>query len=101
MPIYVQSFDPNACSAVKNKGYTLMTLNTTYIVPASNLRSSSSTLNDVFDYIKAYLLTTISSNLSACATSSTYAYSANTPSEINAAVQQMFAAAGAQARITH
>ena len=101
VPIYIQSFDPSACSLLKSKGYTLMTLNTTYLVPPSNLRSSSSTLNEVFDYVQAYLQSSISSNLSACATSSTYAYSANTPSEINAAVQQMFAAAGAQARITN
>jgi Flp pilus assembly protein TadG len=101
VPIYIQSFNPSACSLLKSKGYTMMTLNTTYIVPPQNLRSSSTTLNNVFDYVQNYLQSSISSNLSACATSSTYAYSANTPSEINAAVQQMFAAAGAQARITN
>lgn len=100
VPIYIQSFNPSACALLKSKGYTMMTLNTTYLVPPQNLRSSSTTLNNVFDYVQTYLQSSISSNLSACATSPTYAYSANTPSEINAAVQQMFAAAGAQARIT-
>lgn len=101
VPIYIQSFNPSACALLKSKGYTLMTLNTTYLVPPSNLRSSSATLNGVFDYVQKYLQSSISSNLSACATSSSYAYSANTPSEISAAVQQMFAAAGAQARIVN
>ncbi len=101
VPIYIQSFNPSACALLKSKGYTMMTLNTTYLVPPQNLRSSSTTLNEVFDYVQNYLQSSISSNLSNCATSSTFAYSANTPSEINAAVQQMFAAAGSQARITN
>ena len=101
MPIIIQSFDPTACNSIKSKGYTLMTLNTKYIVPPSNLQSSSATLNSVFDFVKTYLASSIASNLSSCATSSSYAYAADSPSEINTAVQQMFLAAGAQARITN
>jgi len=101
VPIIIQSFDPTACNSIKSKGYTLMTLNTKYIVPPSNLQSSSATLNSVFDFVKAYLASSIASNLSSCATSSSYAYAADSPSEINTAVQQMFLAAGAQARITN
>ncbi|MCJ2013435.1 pilus assembly protein [Methylobacterium sp. J-076] len=101
VPLVVESFDPSSCATIKTKGYTLMTLNTTYIVPPANLQSSSATLNSVFTFIQNYLLSSIASNLSSCASSSTYAYSANSPTEINAAVQQMFAAAGAQARITN
>ncbi|MGY2050246.1 TadE/TadG family type IV pilus assembly protein [Methylobacterium sp. JK268] len=99
-PIYVESLDPNACTSIKNKGNTLMTLNTTYIVPPSNLQSSNATLNSVFTYIQSYLLSSISSNMSACASSSANAYTANTPAEINTAVTQMFQATGALARIT-
>ena len=101
VPIIIQSFDPTACNSIKSKGYTLMTLNTKYIVPPSNLQSSSATLNSVFDFVKTYLASSIASNLASCATSSTYAYAADSPSEINTAVQQMFLAAGAQARITN
>ena len=101
VPIIIQSFDPTACNSIKSKGYTLMTLNTKYIVPPSNLQSSSATLNSVFDFVKTYLASSIASNLSSCATSSSYAYAADSPSEINTAVQQMFLAAGAQARITN
>ncbi|WP_167858614.1 TadE/TadG family type IV pilus assembly protein [Methylobacterium nonmethylotrophicum] len=100
VPIYIQSLDPSACSAMKTKGYTVMTLNTRYIVPAANLRSSSAALNTIFDYIQANLLSSISSNMAACATSSADAYAASTPAEINTAVAKMFAATGALARIT-
>lgn len=101
VPLIIESFDPSACTSIKTKGYTLMTLNTTYLVPPTNLQSSNSTLNSVFTFIQNYLLSSITSNLSSCASSSSNAYSANSPTEINAAVQQMFAAAGAQARITN
>lgn len=101
VPIYIQSFDPTACATIKSKGYTLMTLNTKYIVPPANLQSSSATLNSVFTFVKDYLASSIASNLASCASSSSYAYAADSPSEINTAVQQMFLAAGAQARITN
>lgn len=101
VPLVIESFDPSACSAIKTKGYTLMTLNTTYIVPPANLQSSNATLNSVFTFIQNYLLSSISTNLSSCASGASNAYSANSPTEINAAVQQMFATAGAQARITN
>lgn len=104
VPITVESFDPSACSTIKTKGYTLMTLNTTYLVPPSNLQNSSPSgvaLKNVFTFIQNYLLSSISSNLASCASGTSNAYSANSPTEINAAVQQMFAAAGAQARITN
>ena len=101
VPIIIQAFDPTACATIKSKGYTLMTLNTKYIVPPANLQSSSATLNSVFTFVKDYLASSISANLSSCASSSSYAYAADSPSEITAAVQQMFLAAGAQARITN
>lgn len=101
VPIVIQAFDPTACTPIKNKGYTLMTLNTKYIVPPSNLQSTSPTLNSVFDFVKTYLASSIASNLASCASAPSYAYAADSPSEINTAVQQMFLAAGAQARITN
>lgn len=103
-PITVESFLPSACDAIKSKGYTLMTLNTTYLVPPTSLQTSDpkgAALKSVFDFIQNYLLSSISSNLASCASGSSNAYSANSPTEINNAVQQMFAAAGAQARITN
>ena len=101
VPIIIQAFDPTACATIKSKGYTLMTLNTKYIVPPANLQSSSATLNSVFTFVQNYLASSIASNLAACASSSSYAYAADSPTEINTAVQQMFLAAGAQARITN
>ena len=101
VPIIIQAFDPTACATIKSKGYTLMTLNTKYIVPPANLQSNNATLNSVFTFVKDYLANSIATNLSSCASSSSYAYAADSPSEITAAVQQMFLAAGAQARITN
>ncbi|MDR3460879.1 MAG: hypothetical protein P4L76_01020, partial [Beijerinckiaceae bacterium] len=100
VPIYIQAFNPANCAAIKTKNYTMMTLNVQYIVPPSNLQSSSSVLNDVFTYINTYLISSISTNMASCATSSSYAYSANTPAEIETAVATMFASAAVKARIT-
>ena len=101
VPVVIQSFDSSACTPVKNKGYTLMTLNTKYIVPPANLQGTDPAKNSMFTFVQTYLTSTIASNLASCATSSDYAYSADSPTEITAAVQQMFLAAGAQARITN
>lgn len=98
--IYMEAFDPSQCSPIKNKGYTLMTLDIAYLIPPSNLQSSSAALNSVFSYVQQYLLSSIQSNMTACATSSAYAFSASTPGEITSAVATMFAATGGEARLT-
>jgi Flp pilus assembly protein TadG len=100
--LYFESFDPTQCTPLKTKGYTMMTLDVTYLIPSVSLQSSSSTLNAVFTYIQTYLLNSIPANMTACATSSQYAFSANTPSEITAATAAMFASipAATQARLS-
>ncbi len=101
VPVVLESFDPSACTPIKNKGYTFMTLNTKYIVPPSNLQGTNSAQTSMFTFVQNYLVSSIASNLASCASSSSFAYAADSPSEINTAVQQMFLAAGAQARITN
>jgi Flp pilus assembly protein TadG len=98
--IYFEAFDPANCTSLKQLGYKMMTLNVQYLVPPTNLQGSSVPLQQAFTYIKTNLLNSIPTNMSACATSSSNAYSANTPAEIQSAVSQMFTNAGAQARIT-
>ncbi len=96
----VQGFDPTQCAPLKTKGYTLMTLDITYVIPAANLQSNP-LYTDYFNYIQSNLLPMVPTNMASCATSSSDAFSANTPAEITAAVAQMFTmAAASQARLT-
>ena len=98
--IVVEAFDPTKCTPLKNKGFKIMTLNVQYLVPPSNLQSSTSALNEVFTYIQNYLISSIPTNMAACATSTSNAYVANTPSEIQSAVSTMFASVASVARLT-
>ncbi len=102
VPIYIESFDPTQCAPIKTKGYTMMTLDVQYLVPSSSLQGNSAVLKSVFSTIQNYLAGTTTTNMASCATSSSYAYSANAPSEITSAVQTMFNAipAASQARIS-
>ena len=77
--LYFEAFDPTQCTPIKNLGYTLMTLNVKYLIPADNSQGGSAAQQAVFDYVQNYLASSIQSNLSSCATSSNYAYSASTP----------------------
>ena len=97
----VQGFDPTQCSPLKTKGYTMMTLDINYVIPAANLQSKP-IYSGYFNFIQNSLLPMIPTNMASCATSSATAFSADTPAEITAAVTQMFAiAAATQARLTH
>lgn len=90
--VYFESIDPSQCSAVVSAGYTLMTLDVQYLIPPANLQGNSSTLQQAFSYIQNRLIGTIQNNMSQCASSPSYAYSANTPDEIAAATTAMFGA---------
>jgi Flp pilus assembly protein TadG len=98
--VYVESFDPTKCNPIKSANFTMMTLDVQYLIPSSSLQGGSSALQSVFTYIKNYLQSSIQSNMTSCATSSAYSYSANTPSEITAAVGKMFTAATNMAHLT-
>jgi Flp pilus assembly protein TadG len=82
-----ESFNASACSAIKSKGYTLMTLQTTYVVPNNVDPSYNTRLN----YIKNTLSPLIASNLSNCASTPGNYFQANLPNEISSAVSNMFA----------
>jgi Flp pilus assembly protein TadG len=98
--IYLEPFDPSQCAPIKAANFSMMTLDVQYLVPPSNLQSQTQSLNDVFTYIQKYLLSSIQTNMTSCATSSAYAYSANTPAEITTAVANMFTAATNMAHLT-
>lgn len=86
-----EAFDPTQCTSIKNLGYTMMTLDVQYLIPPSNMQSKQA-FSDVFNYVSTYLLSSMTSNMRACATSPSYAYSASTPSEVSAATTAMFGA---------
>jgi Flp pilus assembly protein TadG len=102
--IYLEAFDPTQCAPIKSANYSMMTLDVQYLVPPSNLQSQTQSLNDVFTYIQNYLQnsspTNIQTNMTSCATSPAFAYSANTPGEISTAVANMFTAATNMAHLT-
>ena len=104
--LYFESFDPTPCTPIKTKGYTMMTLDVTYLIPSAALQSSNANLNAVFTYIQTYLLGSIPANMTACASPPSppyvYALSANTPAQITTATAQLFGSipTATQARLT-
>ncbi|QGM47647.1 VWA domain-containing protein [Methylocystis heyeri] len=81
-----EAFNASACSAIKSKGYTLMTLQTTYVIPNNVDPSYNTRLN----YIKNTLSPLVATNLSNCASTPGNYFQANLPNEISAAVSNMF-----------
>jgi Flp pilus assembly protein TadG len=75
--------DPAWCTAIKNLGATLMTLNTTYVIG-----------NDPTDWRTAYiqqkLIPSIPTNLQSCASSSAEAFVANSATQVQTAIGDMF-----------
>lgn len=79
----VQSMLGSSCAVIKNKGYSVVTVQSKYV--------TSTDLNyDVFlDYIEKSLVNEINTNMTACASSPAEAFVANSPTEI----EQAFASA--------
>ncbi len=78
----VQAFDPRICDGLKSKGAQVTVLNVKYYVPPSTF--------DEFVYIANNIIGREAYTIAGCASSSSDYYSANTPSEIRAAVTAIF-----------
>ena len=89
--VYLESIDISKCTPIKTLGYKIFTLDVNYLIPPASMQGDSN-FQAVFSYIQQYLLGSISSDMTSCASSSTNAYSATTPADLTAAIQSMFAA---------
>jgi hypothetical protein len=84
-----QSIGSATCAPVKNLGYTLMTMNTTYLIPPANMQINAF-YEGAFGAIQNYLIPQSTANMIACATSPSLAFSGASPQELSSAVQSMF-----------
>ena len=88
----LEGLNPAWCQPLKTAGANVMTLETQYVIPPNNLFNSWEE-HSRYDYIKNTLKPNLTQNMKDCATAPTYAFSADQPADIQAAVQKMFAAA--------
>ena len=100
-PLIMEAMDSTTCTPIKTLGYTLMTLEVQYIIPPLSVQGSSGAAEYLFPMAAAITgastsggssqsTAAVATAMQSCATSSTYAYSANTPSDITAAANAMF-----------
>lgn len=82
-----QGLDYSKCAPIKTKGYTMITLDVQYVVPTVGLSVDDQAR---YGFISNSLLPYMSANMTSCATSGAYAYSANSPTQIAAALISMF-----------
>ena len=80
----LQGMDSSACTPIKAKGYTMMTLETVYLTP-TGLGSDGR-----FQFISGTLAPSITGHMQSCASSKSMAFSATSSSEIAKAVAAMF-----------
>jgi Flp pilus assembly protein TadG len=99
--LVIQAIDPTACAPLKTLGYKVMTLEIEYIIPPSSLQGSSGSAAYLFPMVGAITgiptsggasssNSAVAQNMQSCATSSSYAYSANSPTDIANAATAMF-----------
>ena len=91
----LQAFDPSACTPIKTKGYTLLTMNVEYLIPAPSLYLVDRSGNPAdtsgrFPFIQTNLLSGIAANMQACASTPDLAFSASRPADIATATGDMF-----------
>ena len=92
----MQSIDPVGCAPIKAKGYAMLVLNAQYVITSTDLAEQSR-----YGDIQSTVLPAVASNIAACSSGASYAYSANSPAQITSAVTTMFAsAANNLARLT-
>jgi len=84
-----QSISAATCDPIKNLGYTLMTMNTTYLIPAAYMQVDAF-YQGAFGAIQNYLLAQSSANMVACANSPSFAFAGSSPQELASATQAMF-----------
>jgi len=76
-------FNPALCDQLKQKGRSVMTLDMEYVIP-------NPIPDDRYTVIQNNLKSTIQSNLQKCASQVSFAYSASSPADIQAAINNMF-----------
>jgi hypothetical protein len=76
-------FDPTTCDPFKNKNITVMTLDLEYVVPSPIPDARYRVIENL---LKPQILT----NLGKCASQVSFAYKANSPADIQAAIKNMF-----------
>lgn len=79
---YVQAPDAANCSAIKAKGYTMMTLETEYLIP-------DGVYNPTFDAVRGDMGPAMTKSMTDCASAPDYYFHAESPQEIDRAVQTM------------
>lgn len=97
----IQEFDATPCRAIRDLNYTMITLDVQYLIPPANMQSNDA-FTRVFSYVSQYLKPSMVPNMAKCASSPASAYSANTPSDIAAAMNNIFSSiqTAAVARLT-
>lgn len=85
----IQSMDAQACAAIKSKNYTMMTLETKYVVPTSGPDAGQPR----YQFISNTLGPLAESNMKSCASTPGEYYLTNTATEIAAAIEKIFAGA--------
>jgi Flp pilus assembly protein TadG len=93
----IQAFDPRICDSLKNKGAQVTVLNVKYIVPSG----IEGEIKREFDYVRDFILGREATTIAGCASSPSDYYSANTPSEIKAAVNAIFGNLFSPVRLTN
>ncbi len=83
-----QPIDPRGCAPIKSKGYSMLVLNAQYVITSTDLAEQSR-----YGDIQNIVLPAVPSNIQACSTGAGHYYSANSPAQITAAVNTMFASA--------
>lgn len=91
---YITGFDPSLCKPFKDKGVAVMTLDIGYVIPPG---SGDERYVDIGNILKPKIM----ANMKACASRESYAFQAETPSEIQRAITKMFEAAFSKARLTN
>ncbi|WP_082655809.1 TadE/TadG family type IV pilus assembly protein [Aureimonas sp. D3] len=78
----IQSFDPQMCKPLKDKGAQFIALNTKYLIPKGQT-------NVKFIGLQTFLLKVIEKNMAACVSTPNDYYDASSPEEIDNAVSQI------------
>jgi Tfp pilus tip-associated adhesin PilY1 len=102
--------DGSQCGGIKRLGYQFYTLYVEYVIPPVTTRASpagayqsplhNNGFPDMFNYVGSTRIPQIPTNMQNCASSPGNYFSANTPTEIEAAMQNIFKGITAYARLT-
>lgn len=101
--LVIEAMDPAACTPIKTLGYKMMTLQVQYIIPPPSIQGTSGSVAYLFPMVSAITgaptsggastgASAVAQNMKSCATDTSYAYSANSPTDIANAATTMFGA---------